>query len=80
MPQTPRRRRAEKHWVVPSTVHVDGSDSTRCAHVTPGMRKRLVLGLTEQQGEVSLDARRKMRPRSSGVVLDRLLRAWSGET
>lgn len=75
MPQTPRRRRAEEHWVVPSTVRVDGSDSARCAPVTPGMRTSLVLGLAEQQGEVSLDTWRKLRPRSSGAVLDRLLRA-----
>lgn len=53
---------------------VDGSVSARYSHVTPGMRKRLMLGLTEQW-EASLDARRKVHPRSSVVVLERLLRA-----
>lgn len=52
--------------------HIDGSISARYAHVTPGMRKRLMLGPTEQW-EASLDARRSMHPRSSVAVVDRLL-------
>ncbi|MEU3203791.1 LacI family DNA-binding transcriptional regulator [Streptomyces cyaneofuscatus] len=52
--------------------HLDGSVSARYAHVTPGMRRRLMLGLTEQW-EVSLDARRAMSPRSPVAALDRLL-------
>jgi hypothetical protein len=39
--------------------HIDGSVSARYAHVTPGMRKRLMLGLTEQW-EAALDARLAM--------------------
>ncbi|MEU9974096.1 LacI family DNA-binding transcriptional regulator [Streptomyces sp. NPDC051014] len=54
--------------------HIDASVSARYAHVTPGMRRRLMAGLTEQW-EASLDARRRMHPRSSLVVLERLLRA-----
>lgn len=54
--------------------HIDGSASTRHAHVTPCMRQRLMRGLTEQW-TVSLDARRAMSPKSPVAVLDRLLRA-----
>ena len=54
--------------------HIDGSVSARYAHVTPGMRERLKVGLTEQW-EAALDVRRSMRPRSPVVALDRLLRA-----
>jgi integrase len=59
--------------------HIDGSVSARYAHVTPGMRRRLMAGLT-QQWEASLDARRKMHPRSSVAVLDRFLRARDAAT
>jgi hypothetical protein len=41
--------------------HIDGSVSARYAHVTPGMRKRLILGLTEQW-EAALDARLALYP------------------
>ncbi|MFE9905939.1 LacI family DNA-binding transcriptional regulator [Streptomyces achromogenes] len=54
--------------------HIDGSVSARYAHVTPGMRRRLMLGLTEQW-EAALGARRAMNPRSPVAVLDRLLLA-----
>jgi hypothetical protein len=54
--------------------HFDGSISARYAHVTPGMRKRLMAGLTEQW-EVALDARLDMHPTSPVDTLDRLLRA-----
>ncbi|WP_327354488.1 LacI family DNA-binding transcriptional regulator [Streptomyces sp. NBC_01304] len=54
--------------------HLDGSVSARYAHVTPGMRRRLIAGLT-QQWESALDARLSMGPRSPVAVLDRLLRA-----
>ncbi|MGW6572886.1 LacI family DNA-binding transcriptional regulator [Streptomyces sp. NPDC054945] len=52
--------------------HLDGSVSARYAHVTPGMRQRLMLGLTDQW-EASLEARRAMSPRSPVAVLDQLL-------
>ncbi|MET9479936.1 LacI family DNA-binding transcriptional regulator [Streptomyces sp. NPDC006638] len=54
--------------------HIDGSVSARYAHVTPGMRKRLMLGLTEQW-EAALDTRLAMSPTSPVRVLDDLLRA-----
>ena len=54
--------------------HIDGSVSARYAHVTPGMRKRLVLGLTEQW-ETALDARLAMNSTSPVRVLSELLRA-----
>lgn len=54
--------------------HIDGSVSARYAHVTPGMRKRLMLGLTEQW-ETALDARLAMSPKSPVRILDGLLRA-----
>lgn len=53
--------------------HIDGSVSARYAHVTPGMRLRLMLGLTEQW-EAALDARLAMSRRSPVAVLDALLR------
>ncbi|MGP4115484.1 LacI family DNA-binding transcriptional regulator [Streptomyces sp. 4N509B] len=56
--------------------HADGSVSARYAHVTPGMRQRLMLGLTERW-EAALDARHAMHPRSPVAVLDRLLRTRS---
>lgn len=37
--------------------HIDGSASARYAHVTQGMRRRLILGLTDL-GEAALNARR----------------------
>ncbi|MER6996649.1 hypothetical protein [Streptomyces sp. NPDC000410] len=52
--------------------HLDGSVSARYAHVTSGMRRRLLAGLTDQW-ETALDARRLMCPRSPVRVLDRLL-------
>ncbi|MBZ6229922.1 LacI family DNA-binding transcriptional regulator [Streptomyces olivaceus] len=52
--------------------HIDGSVSARYAHVTPGMRRRLMAGLTEQW-EVALDIRRAMRPSSPVRVLNELL-------
>jgi integrase len=54
--------------------HIDGSVSARYAHVTPGMRKRLKLGLTEQW-ESALDARLALSPASPVRVLNELLRA-----
>lgn len=52
--------------------HIDGSVSARYAHVTPGMRKRLMTGLTERW-ETALDARMTMRPTSPVRVLNGLL-------
>ncbi|MFC5723559.1 LacI family DNA-binding transcriptional regulator [Streptomyces gamaensis] len=54
--------------------HIDGSVSARYAHVTPAMRRRLMLGLTELW-EAALDARLAMCPRSPVRVLDELLQA-----
>lgn len=54
--------------------HIDGSVSARYAHVTPGMRRRLMLGLTEQW-EAALDARLAMCPTSPVCVLNVLLEA-----
>jgi hypothetical protein len=54
--------------------HLDGSVSARYAHVTAGMRKRLMLGLTERW-EVALDARLAMCPTSPVRVFNDLLRA-----
>jgi integrase len=53
--------------------HIDGSVSARYAHVTPGMRRRLMRGLTEQW-EAALDSRLAMSRRSPVAVLDALLR------
>ncbi|OII61712.1 MULTISPECIES: LacI family DNA-binding transcriptional regulator [unclassified Streptomyces] len=53
--------------------HLDGSVSARYAHVTPGMRRRLMLGLT-QQWEAALDARLALCPTSPVRVLNDLLR------
>ncbi len=55
--------------------HIDGSVSAHYAHVTPGMRKRLMLGLTEQW-ERALDARIARRPTSPVRVLDLLRACW----
>ncbi|MFK0113661.1 LacI family DNA-binding transcriptional regulator [Streptomyces sp. NPDC091217] len=54
--------------------HIDGSVSARYAHVTPGMRERLMVGLTEQW-ETALDARLVLSPTSPVRVLNDLLRA-----
>jgi integrase len=54
--------------------HEDGSVQARYSHITAGMRRRLLEGLTEQW-EASLDARLAMCPTSSVVALDALLRA-----
>lgn len=54
--------------------HIDGSVSARYAHVTPGMRRRLMVGLTEQW-ETALDARLAMSPHSPVRVLDEILQA-----
>ncbi|MFF2645730.1 LacI family DNA-binding transcriptional regulator [Streptomyces niveus] len=56
--------------------HIDGSVSARYAHVTPGMRRRLLGGLTERW-ESALDARRAMCPTSPVAVLDSLLQGRS---
>ncbi|GHC74544.1 LacI family DNA-binding transcriptional regulator [Streptomyces violaceochromogenes] len=53
--------------------HIDGSVSARYAHVAPGMRKRLMLGLTKQW-EKALDARLAMHSASPVRVLNDLLR------
>ncbi|MEU3190130.1 LacI family DNA-binding transcriptional regulator, partial [Streptomyces sp. NPDC006992] len=54
--------------------HIDGSISARYAHVTPGMRQRLKLGLTEQW-EAALDVRLALCPTSPVRVLNDLLGA-----
>ena len=54
--------------------HIDGSVSARYAHVTPGMRERLMLGLTEQW-ETALDTRLASSPASPVRALNDLLRA-----
>ncbi|MFF4483313.1 LacI family DNA-binding transcriptional regulator [Streptomyces sp. NPDC001520] len=56
--------------------HIDGSISARYAHVTPGMRKRLMVGLSEQW-ETALDAPLAISPTSPVRVLGDLLRARS---
>ncbi|MDH6216678.1 LacI family DNA-binding transcriptional regulator [Streptomyces pseudovenezuelae] len=53
--------------------HIDSSVSARYAHVTPGMRQRLMLGLTEQW-ETALDARLALSPTSPVRMLNDLLR------
>lgn len=52
--------------------HIDGSVSARYAHVTPGMRQRLKLGLTEQW-EAALDVRLALCPTSPVRMLSDLL-------
>ncbi|GAB7075416.1 hypothetical protein JCM18897A_32730 [Streptomyces sp. JCM 18897] len=54
--------------------HIDGSVSARYAHVPPGMRRRLMVGLTEQW-EAALDARLAMCLTLPVRVLNELLRA-----
>ncbi|WP_329119419.1 LacI family DNA-binding transcriptional regulator [Streptomyces sp. NBC_01465] len=54
--------------------HIDGSVSARYAHVTVGMRRRLVAGLTAQW-EAALDARLAMCTTSPVGALDSLLKA-----
>ncbi|MGX1512284.1 LacI family DNA-binding transcriptional regulator [Streptomyces collinus] len=58
--------------------HIDGSVSARYAHVTRGMRERLMLGLT-QQWEAALDARLAMCPTSPVEVLNGLLRTHAAD-
>lgn len=52
--------------------HEDGSVQARYSHITPGMRRRLLDGLTELW-EAALAERRALAPRSPVAVLDRLL-------
>lgn len=54
--------------------HTDGSVSVRYAHVTLGIRKRLMAGLTKQW-EAALDDCREMCPTSPVGALNDLLRA-----
>ncbi|MFE7662029.1 LacI family DNA-binding transcriptional regulator [Streptomyces celluloflavus] len=54
--------------------HIDGSVSARYAHVTVGMRRRLVAGLT-QEWEAALDVRLAVHPTSPVRALNDLLRA-----
>lgn len=54
--------------------HIDGSVSARYAHVTPGMRQLLMLGLTDQW-EMALDVRLAMCRTSPVRVLNDLLSA-----
>ncbi|WP_426506369.1 tyrosine-type recombinase/integrase [Dactylosporangium sp. McL0621] len=57
--------------------HADGSVQALYAHVTAGMVRRLLDGLTEiWQG--ALEARRLLNPGSPVAVLDRLLREEEG--
>jgi len=53
--------------------HADGSVQARYSHVTPGMRQRLLDGLT-QIWLASLERRRTMNSGSPVAVLDALLR------
>jgi integrase len=64
---------AEKVLMDERMGHLDGSVSARYAHVTPGMRRRLMLGLT-RQWEAALDARLALCPTSPVRVLNDLLR------
>ncbi|PHQ50517.1 hypothetical protein BLA24_16965 [Streptomyces cinnamoneus] len=57
--------------------HLDGSVQARYDHITPGMRRRLMEGLTEVW-EAALATRRAMCPTSPVRVLDELLRAPQG--
>ena len=52
--------------------HEDGSVQARYSHITSGMTRRLLDGLTELW-EVALAARREFDPRSPVAALDRLL-------
>ncbi len=52
--------------------HEDGSVQARCSHITPEMRRELLVGLTGMWEE-SLAARRRMSPGSPVAVLDALL-------
>lgn len=54
--------------------HIDGSVLARYAHVTPGIRRRLMAGLTDQW-EAALDARLAMNAGSPVQALDKLLKA-----
>ena len=59
--------------------HEGGSVQARYSHVTPGMRRRLLDGLT-QLWEAALTERRAMAPRSPVAVLHRLLTARRGRS
>jgi hypothetical protein len=59
--------------------HSDGSVQARYSHVTEGMRRRLLDGLTEVWQD-ALDARRALSPSSPVSALDRLLAARTAET
>lgn len=52
--------------------HEDGSVQARYSHVTPEMRQRLMVGLTDAW-EAALAARREMAAGSPVAALDRLL-------
>jgi hypothetical protein len=54
--------------------HEDGSVQSRYDHITAGMRRALMMALTETW-EGSLNARRAMSPGSPVAVLDALLKA-----
>jgi len=56
----------------------DGSVQAAYSHITAGMRRGLLDGLTGLW-EASLDARRALAPGSPVAVLDRLLRQRAGE-
>jgi hypothetical protein len=58
--------------------HEDGSVQSRYSHITAGMRRALLDGLT-QRWLAALDQRRAMSPRSPVAVLDRLLVARAEE-
>ncbi|MFF6885482.1 LacI family DNA-binding transcriptional regulator [Streptomyces sp. NPDC012421] len=57
--------------------HLDGSVSARYAHVTPGMRQRLLASLTDQW-ETALAARLALSPTSPVRALNDLLRVRAG--
>ncbi|GLX50124.1 hypothetical protein Shyhy01_30740 [Streptomyces hygroscopicus subsp. hygroscopicus] len=71
---SPSRRKPGSPNTPAHDPHLHGSVSARCAHVTPGMRRRLMLGLTAPW-EASLDARLALCPTSPVRVLNNLLRA-----
>ncbi|KUL28376.1 LacI family DNA-binding transcriptional regulator [Actinoplanes awajinensis] len=58
--------------------HDDGSVQARYSHITDGMRRRLLEGLTEMWQD-ALETRRRFAAGSPVVVLDRLLRKEVGE-
>jgi hypothetical protein len=58
--------------------HEDGSVQARYTHVTPVMRRALLVGLTGLW-EAALDARQAMSPGSSVNVLDAVLTARASQ-